>query len=78
MKNLITTFFISMLLAGCISPEQRAEKQMNINGPYCDKMGYQRDTDAWRDCVVNASQVKYKPMQTHCYQSGAQTFCSTY
>lgn len=21
-------------------------------GPLCDKLGYKRDTDSWRDCVV--------------------------
>lgn len=42
---------ILLLLAGCVSPEQRAERQMSAYGPYCDKLGYQRETDKWRDCV---------------------------
>lgn len=24
---------------------------MAAYGPYCDKLGYARDTDAWRQCV---------------------------
>ena len=41
-----------VLLAGCATPEQRAEQALVQFGPYCDKIGYQRDTDQWRNCIT--------------------------
>lgn len=43
---------IALLLAGCATPEQRAENAISEYGPYCDKMGYQRTANEWRDCVA--------------------------
>jgi hypothetical protein len=40
-----------VLLSGCATPEQWAGDVIAAYGPYCDKLGYQRDTDAWRQCV---------------------------
>jgi hypothetical protein len=40
-----------LFLSGCATPEQWAGEVMAAYGPYCDKLGYQRDTDAWRQCV---------------------------
>ena len=41
----------SLLLSACATPEQRADQTLAAFGPYCDRLGYQRDTDAWRHCV---------------------------
>lgn len=43
------------VVVGCATPEQRAERQMATFGPYCDKLGYKRDTDQWRQCVQTAA-----------------------
>ncbi|HEV7803924.1 MAG TPA: hypothetical protein VGP15_22820 [Burkholderiales bacterium] len=40
-----------LTLTGCATQEQWAGEVMAAYGPYCDKLGYQRDTDAWRQCV---------------------------
>lgn len=48
------------LLAGCATTpaEREARMQREVDqmvqtyGPVCDKLGYKRDTDPWRDCVV--------------------------
>ena len=50
MKVLIPAAII-LLLAGCATPEQWAAEVMAAYGPYCDKLGYQRDTDQWRQCI---------------------------
>jgi len=47
------------LLAGCASDpaaeQARATKLMNhkmqVYGPACEKLGYAKDTDSWRDCI---------------------------
>ena len=49
-----------VLLAGCATTpaEREARSQREVDrmvewyGPTCDKLGYKRDTDSWRDCVV--------------------------
>jgi hypothetical protein len=52
------------LLAGCATPEQQAahaqqemERTMAIYGPACERLGYQANTDQWRNCVM---QLSYK------------------
>ena len=39
---------LAVLLAGCATPEQRAEKDMARFGPYCEKMGYESQTEIGR------------------------------
>ncbi|CAN5468281.1 hypothetical protein BH10PSE16_BH10PSE16_04550 [soil metagenome] len=59
MRKLLPLFFIA-LLAGCAvtSAEREARMQQEVDrmtqtyGPICDKLGYKRDTDPWRDCIV--------------------------
>jgi hypothetical protein len=41
-----------VLLTGCISPEYRAQQALEKHGPYCEKLGFQSATDAWRNCIV--------------------------
>jgi hypothetical protein len=50
------------LLAGCATEaELAAQKQgevdamVRIYGPACERLGYQRDTDPWRDCILRLS-----------------------
>lgn len=50
------------LLAACSTPEQRAaahlnavEQMMQEYGPACDKMGFTRNTDPWRNCILQMS-----------------------
>ena len=40
-----------LLLTGCGTQEQRAAEVLAAYGPYCESLGYTRDTDAWRQCV---------------------------
>lgn len=40
-----------ILLAGCATPEQRAEKDIAKYAPYCEKLGYSQASDQWRDCI---------------------------
>lgn len=48
------------LLCGCaVTPAERearmqreVDQMIQAYGPICDKLGYKRDTDPWRDCVV--------------------------
>lgn len=49
----------ALLSAGCVSDaqlsaqaESNLRRKMELYGPVCEKVGFQRDTDAWRLCVV--------------------------
>jgi hypothetical protein len=47
------------MLAGCATPEQEAQYNVRhmdylitVYGPACDRLGFQRNTDQWRECIV--------------------------
>lgn len=51
-----------LLLAGCATPAQRAarmeaevDRMIQEYGPACEKLGYKRDDDKWRDCIIRLS-----------------------
>lgn len=52
-------FIFLILLAGCATNPQEEQRQasrlmeykMQVYGPACEKLGFAKDTDAWRDCV---------------------------
>lgn len=46
-----TLILCCLLLTGCATPEERAERDMQAFGPYCDKLGYSPASDAWRSCI---------------------------
>lgn len=50
------------IMMGCASPAERAaqmqaevEYMIQVYGPACEKLGYKRDDDKWRDCVIRLS-----------------------
>lgn len=47
---------IALMLAGCTTASKVATNQMErditVYGPACEKLGFQKDTDAWRDCII--------------------------
>jgi hypothetical protein len=40
-----------LVLSGCATTEQRAAQVIAEYGPYCERLGYQRNTDPWRQCI---------------------------
>ena len=57
---------LTLLLAGCATPEQRAEEMAAYiaenYGATCVKLGYKTDTDAHRNCMLsmyNTDQVRF-------------------
>jgi hypothetical protein len=42
---------IAVLLAGCATPEQRADKAAEKFGPYCERLGLKAKTPEWAQCV---------------------------
>jgi hypothetical protein len=68
MRISIVTASIAAFLAGCATTpaEQAAQKAQKkaqeadrmavVYGPACEKLGFERDTDPWRNCVIGLSQ----------------------
>ena len=60
MYKLLPLFLVA-LLAGCaMTPAEREtrmqrelDQMIQAHGPMCDKLGYKRDTDPWRNCLRN-------------------------
>lgn len=52
----------ALLLAACSTPQERAAKMqaemehmMVVYGPACARLGYQANSDQWRNCVLQLS-----------------------
>lgn len=59
MKRIFMTLLITTILTSCASREQQAaraarevDRRIFVNGPACEKAGFKRDTDTWRNCVL--------------------------
>jgi hypothetical protein len=53
---------VAALLTGCATPAERAaQMQREVNemivvyGPACEKLGFKKDSDPWRDCILQLS-----------------------
>lgn len=62
MRQLLMAGIGALLLAGCMTPEQKAANMqaemntmMQVYGPACSRLGYAANSDRWRDCVLQLS-----------------------
>lgn len=62
MRRRIALISATVLLAACATPAEQAaqmerevDRMIVVYGPACDKLGYQTNTDLWRDCVLRLS-----------------------
>jgi hypothetical protein len=84
---------IPLILAGCatLTPEERAAKverevdeMIRIYGPACEKLGFQSDSDPWRNCVLRLSaderslQYINRPTTTSCVGRRGFFHCTTF
>lgn len=69
-------YLIVLMLAGCATtPTERAEKMIATHGPVCDKLGFERGTDSWRNCVVQ-QEGGSQGGSTVCNRFGRTTVCN--
>ncbi len=78
------------VLSGCETPGERAARvQAEVDdmimtyGPACDKLGYARDTDPWRECILHLSardDIRYstRPTTTTCVGHRGFYNCTTF
>jgi len=72
---------VCLVLAGCATPAQRAAqmeaevaRMIQEYGPACEKLGFARDSDKWRDCILRLS---YKVEQRYTGYTVYPTACYT-
>lgn len=53
---------LALLLAGCATAAERAQWQaeaaIDRQAPYCERLGYARNTDPWRRCIAEREQAR--------------------
>lgn len=66
MKPYIALALGMTILAGCATPAQQAakfeknyERRVQTYGSVCENIGFKRDTDPWRHCVMTASPYQH-------------------
>jgi len=77
MRAIAIVFIV--FLAGCETAEQRAESDIAEFAPYCEKLGYEKNTDKWRDCIQNQAtslrQSGQYNIPIYCAPSGGMVRC---
>jgi len=91
--RLLAALLLTTWLTACMTPAERAaqierevEEMIQVYGPACEKLGYARDTDKWRDCVLRLSakddqrfgRYDRRPTTTTCYGHRGFYQCSTF
>lgn len=91
-RHFVLMLGIALATAGCasLSPAERAaraemevQKMMEVYGPACEKLGYTRGEDKWRDCVLQLSiKDEYRasryPTTTTCFGHRGFIDCTTF
>lgn len=67
---------IVILLAGCSTPEQRAERDLQKYGPYCQRLGYERGSAGFASCVENQAMMRSQRRGGVCNQVGNTMICN--
>lgn len=88
MKRISFMLVSVILLVGCATPEERAARvreqvddMIRVYGPGCEKLGYAKDTDLWRECILRLSarnEYRTRPTTTNCTGYSGFFNCVTY
>lgn len=87
--RIVMILIAGALLAGCATTAERAaqmqrqaDEMIAVYGPACEKLGYQKGTDPWRDCILRLdardSYPTHYPMTTHCFGPPGAVQCTTF
>ena len=81
---------LAALLLGCATPAERAarvqaevDEMIQVYSPGCEKLGYTKDSDQWRECILHlATRDAYlyhtHPTTTTCIGHRGFYNCTTY
>ena len=85
--RLVAAFAIMFGISGCATQAERAEAvqrdvedMVAVYGPGCEKVGYNTDTDPWRECVLRLATTdrldRNDLTTTHCFGRHGFVHCS--
>ena len=78
MLRYILMILVLAILPGCMTQAERAaaakaevEEMVKVYSPACEKLGYTKDTDPWRDCILRLrahddDRYRNRPTTTTC------------
>jgi hypothetical protein len=90
MLRIASMIFILAALSGCVSQAQRAaaaqaevDDMITVYGPACIKLGFTKDTDPWRECVLrlraqNDARYYNRPTTTTCVGQRGFLNCTSF
>ncbi len=89
MKRLsFPVLLLAVLLSGCATPEERAarvqaemDEMIKVYGPACEKLGFAKDSEQWRHCILNLSSrdsYRSRPTNTSCTAFNGFVNCISY
>jgi hypothetical protein len=62
MRAFMVLMLLSAIVAGCATTAERSaqlerevDQMIQYYGPACEKLGYQSNSDPWRDCILRLS-----------------------
>ncbi|AMO99380.1 putative lipoprotein [Collimonas arenae] len=79
---------LTALLAGCATEAERAaqaqrdvDEMVRVYGPACQRLGYQSDSNQWRDCVLRMdtkNNTERYPATMSCFGHPGFTQCTAF
>jgi hypothetical protein len=54
----VRILIVLLLLQGCALHEQMIADRISAKGPTCEKLGFQKDTDPYRQCQIQLYQTE--------------------
>ena len=90
MLRLVLIVLLLAALPGCMTQAQRAaaaqadvDDMIKVYGPACDKLGFTKDTDLWRECVLrlraqNDARYYNRPTTTTCVGQRGFLNCTSF
>lgn len=82
---------LAVVLAGCATPAERAaqmereiDEMIVVYGPACERLGFGRDSDPWRDCILQLStkdayeRYRRAPTTASCFGHRGFYHCTTF
>jgi hypothetical protein len=90
MLRLVLVVLLLAALPGCMTQAQRAaaaqaevDDMIKVYGPACNKLGYAKDTDPWRECILRLrtqEDLRYRnyPTTTTCVGQRGYLNCTSF
>lgn len=69
-------YLLLILLAGCATPQEKADRIIARHSPYCESLGFTKGSDRWGQCIMAEENSRRARRGTVCYASGNTLVCN--